>query len=99
MLSLSILDGESGETLWSGESRARLRTLAQGYGLATLQWREVEEERRWPTAELVETLLDASPLRSVDPARRAELTQPSGLLGRRAKRDLYRRLYETTPAR
>ena len=95
-LELSFVDAATSELLWKGSSRRRLRRVAKGVGLYKLEFVETGEERDWRLREMVERILSDEGLRKALARGRENADRR---LGGKAKRALYRQIYETTPER
>lgn len=61
-LSLELYDAATGESIWKASGTSRLRDLAEGYGVYSLQYVASREERDWKVPEKIAALFEHFPL-------------------------------------
>jgi len=61
VLFLELSDAATGEPLWTGTARDRLRKVAQTIGTLDVRFADVERAREWPVGAMVEALLEELP--------------------------------------
>jgi hypothetical protein len=64
VLTIELVESQTGETLWSGTGRSDLRTVAVGGGVTGAQRVESPQARSWPVESMVPAILDELPLAS-----------------------------------
>ena len=57
VLRIDVFDRESGQRVWRGEGRTRLRETEFGYGIDKLQYKPTGEERNWRVQTTVKSVL------------------------------------------
>jgi Domain of unknown function (DUF4136) len=97
LLTLEFRDARERSLVWRGRGRSELRVTARGNGVTSIRYTDTDEERKWPVAEMIDSILDQSGLRGAVAARKAGTVGPPPFLRKNAKRSLYRRIYDTVP--